>query len=301
MNTIWHELRTWFVRRASGRGQIAPPALPGTISTLLDSSLPGAPFRARISIVHQHSVPDRAATAQLAQVYEELRRCAATITRRFSVLHLPEAQDEINLYLAGRGPISNGTVDGECSTIELRVDTQVTEHAIRYETIRNEETIAGERHRAHMEQNAVLREQILTDPAQARLWWLEGKRERLRELVQMGDTFETLARVLSVSSAPDTSAGSEWILLLEDFLSKLDPRQTDLLLSQLDRVFTSYERIDLSDRVHGLRSVSPQEDDTASERDAPWDVPAPFPPDPVDVPAPAPLPERDEGYERWTT
>jgi hypothetical protein len=253
MNTIRHELRTRFARLfGPGANRLDGPHLPHEISTLLDSSLPGFPFRSRIKIERSSISTYDTSTARLAQHFEELRASATAITRRFSVLHLAEAQAEIDLFLAGREMIQGSAPAGAGALIQLSVDHQSQEYAAQWERLRLEEDIAAERHRLRLEQNAVLRDQILRDPAQARLWWLEGKRERLKELVQMGDTFETLATLLAPSPAEKNSTTAEWVTVVEDFLCKLDAQQSDLLLKQLDRVFCSYERADLSDRLHNL-------------------------------------------------
>ncbi|MDQ1292768.1 MAG: hypothetical protein QG608_648 [Actinomycetota bacterium] len=202
MNTIRHELRTWFARLfGPGTNKLDGPHLPPEISTLLDSSLPGFPFRSRIKIERPAISTYDSSTAKLAQHYEELRASATAITRRFSVLHLAEAQAEIDLFLASRETIQGSALTGAGALIQLSVDHQSQEFAAQWERLRLEENIAAEQHRICLEQSAVLRDQILKDPAQARLWWLEGKRDRLKELVQMGDAFERLATLLAPSPA----------------------------------------------------------------------------------------------------
>ena len=88
-------------------------------------------------------------------------------------------------------------------------------------------------------------DQILADPALARLWWLDGKREKLPQLVQMDGVFEQVALLIAQRSEPVEQA-SPIPELIRTFLRDLGSHHRALLIKQLQGVFVAYERDDLA-------------------------------------------------------
>jgi hypothetical protein len=93
-----------------------------------------------------------------------------------------------------------------------------------------------------------IRDMFLHDSASAALWWSEGKPERLLELAAHKDMFSTVVNVLD-GTAADRAEADQTSELISAFLADLAPHHREHLLDQLARVFASYDRPDLVDRL----------------------------------------------------
>jgi hypothetical protein len=93
-----------------------------------------------------------------------------------------------------------------------------------------------------------IRDMFLHDSASAALWWSEGKPERLLELAAHKDKFSTIVNLL-YGTAADRAEADQTSELINVFLADLRPNHREHLLNQLARVFTSYDRPDLVDKL----------------------------------------------------
>ena len=91
--------------------------------------------------------------------------------------------------------------------------------------------------------------EVLSDPALAGLWWLDGQPEKLPELVKLSKNkvFEEAATLFSAS--PDHASVDPIPELVRLFLHGLGPSLRQQLIEQLHLVFISYERTDLARKL----------------------------------------------------
>lgn len=82
----------------------------------------------------------------------------------------------------------------------------------------------------------------------AALWWSNGDPDRLLGLKQHQDALEEAVRMVS-DSGPGRAAGDKIASLIQHFLTDLGPDHRELLISQLARVFSSYQRHDLAEHL----------------------------------------------------
>jgi hypothetical protein len=226
---------------------------------LLPSDLTDVPFRAHLQVAGLRFTA--AASSHRAAACEQVRELAAEVTTGYTVLHWQEAEYAVNLMLA-RGPVgSGGALAGASAWVSLRVDPGATQAAEEHAKMRQASVLVREGHRLKQQQWSYLRDEVLSDPGNARLWWLDGDRDRLKELVSMVDVFEGVAELLAPTPAGRVGLGGlegnffadQVSDLLRRFLVPLEPAQHQLLLLQLGRVFRSYERDDLADELSGDR------------------------------------------------
>jgi hypothetical protein len=170
------------------------------------------------------------------------------ITCRYSVVHLRETQDALASRLFD-DRLQIGALPGAELRVVLDADPEAVEIARRFEGMRMEAALTQVQHQLRFQQWDDLRREVLAVPHRARLWWLDGRSDRLEQLVTMGNVFEEAAALLT--PAPRTAQASSSAAQLSDvvdrFLRELEPAQRQLLLQQLSRVFVSYARHDLAD------------------------------------------------------
>jgi hypothetical protein len=263
MLTSWPDrLRSWV---QAWRDEQRPISYSGHV--LLPSDLAEIPFRAHLQMMGYRGHSAMA-------VYERLRALASEVTAGYSVLHWQEAECAVKVML-GSGPVlREGPLAGAIVSVSLRVDPGATEAAAEHAKLRRSSVLVREGHRLQQEQWSYLRDDVLGDPGSTRLWWLDGNRDRLKELVAMGSAFECAAELFSATPsgagrAPGTSSAGvadRTVTLLEQFLGDLQPEQHQLLLLQLDRVFRSWERADLADQLRDQGDELPQASEDARGR-----------------------------------
>jgi hypothetical protein len=242
MSMTWRE--RWQQRFSEFLG--TPSTMSVSRHLILDSDTAGIPFRAVITVRGEDrewsafSPPDREV------LFNHLRAVAERRTCRFSVVYPLEAQQDANSWLA-REVLLGGAGSAE---VELFVDEAVLSAGRKILVSRHEAALVEERRRAQVKEWVALRDEVLTDPGLVRLWWLDGRSERLGELVTMGDAFDKVPILLG--NASNGSTARAITAVLDDFLSRLTAEQRDLLVHQLGRVFRSYERGDLADGLETL-------------------------------------------------
>jgi uncharacterized protein YbjQ (UPF0145 family) len=218
---------------------------------LLESEVPEIPFRAVLTVRLDPREWAGRSRIDLDTLFDRLRDVAQERTRRFSAVHCAEAEQAINVRLSREPSLGTGAVVG----IALAVDEVMHTAALHHLELRRIAALEEEKHRARVAEWARLRDQVLHDPRMARLWWLDGRADRLRDLVAMGDVFEQASQLLD--GAPTESSADGIARLLREFLSRLTPEQRSHLLLQVARVFRSYEHDDLA---VGVESAVPLPD-----------------------------------------
>lgn len=220
----------------------------------LRSSLEGAYFQAAFDVAWTANADGGYPRAvQEAHIFQYLSHVAEQVTVRCSVLEVELTRSQVAIELNSVRGLPNTDVSLTDVQVHLSPDPAGAEFAARHEQFRREIALTRAHHESQAAQLQLMRQHILADSSVARLWWLDGKPERLAQMVGQGDLFERVVDLLSGSRRE--AAGDERIAgLIGRFLEELGPEHRELLLRQLGRVFESYERHDLAAGLNGSRS-----------------------------------------------
>jgi hypothetical protein len=191
-----------------------------------------------------------------SHLHQHLRMVVGGVCRSYSVLDAEEAQSQVNLVLDQARWVQEIAVELVAMRASLAVDPEVLATAREQEQVVRDSIVFAARHQDEVNRMLLLRDTVLLDGGMARLWWLDGDRARLQELVKLGDLFEDAARLIAGTplegEAPATHSDVA-ADLIGKFLVGLEPHYRLHLLSQLSDVFRSYERPALATEVEALR------------------------------------------------
>lgn len=212
----------------------------------LPSSLPEAYFQAT---VHVTWPPRREGLSPglIAKAEQQLRGTLSLTVRQHSVLHVAEAETAVNLALNNSLRLTDAGIQVLAAEAALTAEPAGAELAEQYEALQRDTALATATQHAQVDRLRVLGDHILIDPTLARLWWLDGKPEKLPEMVKMNKVFEDAATLLTARG--ESSRTNPIAELIQTFLHDLTPGHRELLLKQLQQIFLAYERADLADLI----------------------------------------------------
>ncbi|MDB4873503.1 MAG: hypothetical protein JWL97_4507 [Gemmatimonadales bacterium] len=222
------------------------PTLTTSFAARLGSSLPEAYFRAVIDLtwppLREDLPPGLRACAE-----QQLRGTIQQTAQQHSVLHLGEAESAINLALHKDRQLTDADVRLIAAEAILTAEPAGLELAEQHEVLQRESVLAHAGQQANLDRLRHLGDQILTDPALARLWWMDGNRDRLPKLVEMDGMFEKAAAL--ITTQPEPARTDPIAELIHIFLRDLGPEHRELLIKQIKHVFIAYERPELAQQV----------------------------------------------------
>jgi hypothetical protein len=183
-------------------------------------------------------------------VFPYLGRQGAEVTRSFSVLDVAEANDTLIRAFA---QIAGSEIPGTgirliSASATLQVEDGHRKFAEQEADLNRQARFHADDAKVKMARLTTIRDMFLHDSASAALWWSEGKPERLLELAAHKDKFSTVVNVLD-GTAADRAEADQTSELISAFLADLAPHHREHLLDQLARVFASYDRPDLVDKL----------------------------------------------------
>jgi hypothetical protein len=251
VNDATQPLRS-FLRRVLSRG-LGPAA--ATFEARLRSEIPEAQFQIVIETTWPPGVDSGRSMRSLA---DQLLHVARGVTEDRSVLDRHETWAAIE-----RSLLSDAGVQGS-GLLTLKV-TNVMVHPGDQNLAEQREALR--RDTALTQEKADKLQTLLSNPTTARLWWLEDRPDKLEMLVnqKMEGVFEKIALLFGESaSRPAVDPIAELIRL---FLQDLDGRSREHLIDLLRRVFTSYERPELADRLDAYQQLRTYAGQDASRSD----------------------------------
>lgn len=127
---------------------------------------------------------------------------------------------------------------------ELTVSPEAQRAAQEWDELQRQLAMDRLRQEVELSELAYLREHILSQPSVARAYWLKHHPNAFGDLLD--DRFERIAEKLGRSNEDPNVAIAR---VISDFLSDLGADQRQYLLAQLAKVFTSFERTDLAERL----------------------------------------------------
>lgn len=240
-------MRSWLTgRRDPFPATYNEPTESGTATYRLPSELgTDAQFTATI-----HAWWESSGGGGQENVFPYLAACGAEITRKFSVLDVTETNDALTRTLSR---IAGSEVPGTgirliSASASLQVEDGHSKFAEQEADLNRQTRIHVDDAKATMARLTTIRDMFLHDSASAALWWSEGRPERLLELAAHKDKFSTVVNLLH-GTPVDHGEADQTSELINVFLANLGPQHREYLLDQLARVFTSYDRPDLADKL----------------------------------------------------
>jgi hypothetical protein len=183
-------------------------------------------------------------------VFPYLAGQGVEVTKNFSVLDVTEANDTL---MRAFSQISGSEIPGTgirliSASATLQVEDGHRQFAEQEAGLNRQARFHADDAKVKMARLTTIRDMFLHDSASAALWWSEGKPERLLELAAHKDKFSTIVNLL-YGTAADRAEADQTSELINVFLADLKPHHREHLLNQLARVFTSYDRPDLVDKL----------------------------------------------------
>lgn len=226
----------------------------------LPSSLPEAYFEASLQLTWTIEGDGRPPNMEETyKAHRQLREILEHVTCNFSVRSEGEAQGEaeIAVYRKARG------IDRRLTSVQIKLsaDQSMKAYAEDFEKELRRNALTEATYEMKARQAHYVRDHLLTDAQIARLWWLDGKAEKLPELLKMGNNFEQVVGLvrdgMGPAAPPDEALLVERVAeVIKDFLAPLGAQHREILLSQLGQIFNSYEREDLVIKLQGLNGDS---------------------------------------------
>jgi hypothetical protein len=209
----------------------------------LPSNLPGAMFTA--SIAARWMPADQGAET----VFAYLGRKGAELTSQFSVLDPDSVRDALNIWFSRLPEMPNSSIRIHHARVTvLAVPDEHRDFAQRMAAVERQANVETAGMEATRKRLTTIRELFLSDSPMARLWWSKGEPDRLLSLNGDSANFESIVDL--VSDSPGEHAGlDQTASLIDRFLADLGPDHRQYLLTQLAKVFVSYQRPDLADEL----------------------------------------------------
>ncbi len=240
-------IRTWLTgRRNPFPAPYNEPIESGTAIYRLASELgTNAQF---IAAIHAQWAPSGRGGRE--KVFPYLGGHGAELTRKFSVLDVTETNDALTRafsQIAG-SEIPDTGIRLISASATLQVEDGHRRFAEQEADLNRQARFHADDAKAKMAYLTTIRDMFLHDSASAALWWSEGRPERLLELAVHKDKFSTVVNLLDGTAATRAEA-DQTSELINMFLADLGPHHREHLIDQLARVFTSYDRPDLADKL----------------------------------------------------
>lgn len=172
-------------------------------------------------------------------VFSRLCTETAEVTRCFSVLDADKANETLSdVFERLRGSeFPSSGIRLRTASVSLQVEEGDRTFAARKAALEKEKRLLAE-----------VRDTFLSDAATAGLWWVAGDHDRVLELGAHRDKFVAAVNLVK-GTTDDCAAADQTGELINAFLAGLGPEHRSYLLGQLVRVFESYGRSDLADKL----------------------------------------------------
>jgi hypothetical protein len=240
-------IRTWLTgRRDPYPTPDSEPTESGTATYRLASELgTDAQFTAAI-----HARWESSGRGGRENLFPYLAAHGAEVTRKCSVLDVMETNDALTRAfsrIAG-SEVPEAGIRLISASATLQVEDGHRKFAEQEADLNRQARFHVDDAKANMARLTTIRDMFLHDSASAALWWSEGRPERLLELAAHKDKFSTVVNLLH-GTPVDHGEADQTSELINVFLADLGPHHREYLLDQLARVFTSYDRPDLADKL----------------------------------------------------
>ncbi|MQA97084.1 MAG: hypothetical protein GEV11_21470 [Streptosporangiales bacterium] len=186
--------------RSGLRGRLGLASAVGTahpetrFTARLPSSVEGLCFDASFDVVWARTGGGENANLE-AMVLRHLYEVARRVTATEPVTQAEAVQARLNVVLGVPAAVDGGQVTLVRARAILTVDSASREQMRAYEEMAREASMERARRERDLERWRYLADVVFSDPALARMWWLDGHPERLPELARMDPIFDRLVEI----------------------------------------------------------------------------------------------------------
>ncbi|GAA4566352.1 hypothetical protein [Planotetraspora kaengkrachanensis] len=226
----------------------------------LPSSLPKAYFEASFDLTWTIAADSQPPSIEETyKVNRRIRDILERVTSGFSVHSVEEVQGEVEMAVYRNSP----GIDHRLASVQVKlwVDEKTKTYAEEFEKVLRDNALTEAVFEMKARQARYVRDHLLSDAQIARLWWLDGRADKLPELLKMGSNFEQVVGLIHDGMGSIPAPGEALMIeriaeLIKDFLGPLSAQHREILLSQLGHFFNGYEREDLANSLSSLNGNS---------------------------------------------
>jgi hypothetical protein len=232
----------WDGSAAWGETQVvtAPPVRVNRFATELRSLDRSLSFAASFALRWQGE------PGVISAVKVDLNKWAGNLSSSYCVAQASQLDAELNAQLDRNWirEFEAGTriLGGEA---RVTVDPEVLAAYTEMQTIKRRAAVERLRWETDLEELRFLRENVFSRPDVARSYWLNRHLDKPAEFKAV--PFDEIAEAFAPAAEESLSVRITGVV--EEFLSGLDDGQRRYLLGQLEKIFRSYDRPELADRV----------------------------------------------------
>lgn len=188
------------------------------------------------------------------QVFQYLRDQGNAVTRHFSVLDAPAANDALNASFAARRVIPGSDIQLAYARATLDVAKDDRDFAERKADIERRASIQTADLEAKHAYLMRLRDLFLGDAAMTGLWWSNGDPDRVLRLADPALEFDAIVSKIAGSPNSPELLEDKIAPLIGRFLTGLGPDHREYLIGQLAKIFKSYHQPDLAEELPEIGS-----------------------------------------------
>lgn len=191
-----------------------------------------------------------------------VRGIAHAVAGRMSVLQVRTAEQGVDRAVAAELPSSVGVVRIHRARVALSVEDSTLQAGHRLEHERQEQALESLRQERLRSRMRFLRDEVLRDPASARIYWLLEHPNQTDSLTQP-QALDELVREVNRWRPQD-----QWVTiaqLLHEFVKELPVSHRERLVATLRELLTFYSRGDLAARLSTGGAWPPSPDHSAPD------------------------------------
>jgi hypothetical protein len=224
--------------------QFVPPDRQEHFTTSVPSVLAGASFTITVTVGWRGGAAEDSATVRDV-VRDHLARKAAD----YSVTAMEQLADLLNSRGRTARPVPGTDLVITYLHAHVTTSAEALAAAASWEELQRQSALEGLRRQQEIHQLRWLRDEIFGQPDMARMYWHVKHPNDLSSL--SADLFDDIAARLNDGSKTTSRQGGESPIgmLIAEFVKGLDADERRHLINQLGRVFRSFDRADLADRL----------------------------------------------------
>jgi hypothetical protein len=226
------------------------PKRPTVVFTaVLPSAVPHAEFTATCTVAWEaigettHAKPESIARS-------DIERRAAEVLAKGQVTHCEQLQHKLEAELGYVTKLEDARIAVQLVEIELTCTDESRAATELYQELQRRRLVRGWDRDLKLDELRHLKDDILSDPAMATVWWLQNNDNQVDQAVEMSAKLRKLAQIMTENderSTTDTVAS-----LVDRFVDRLPDGARWRLLSNLAEVFSHYGSPDLASELPEL-------------------------------------------------
>lgn len=231
----------------------APPPRPTVqFTAILPSQVPHADLMASFTVGWEVTAGTGAAHAKPESLARrDIERRAAEITAAGFVTHHEQLQHRIEAELGYLVQVGDTQVSVQVLEVELSASDEAKAATELFQQVQRTKLARGWERDVQLDELRHLKDDILSDPAMATVWWMHNNGNEIDQALEMSTKLRKLAEVLATKG--EQTKAETVVSLVDRFVDRLPEGARWRLLSNLADVFSHYGSPDLASELPQLR------------------------------------------------